>query len=242
MNIYRSILVLWLMAAASAGLSAQSTRSQEVSEYDGIPVIMKHLPDWENVRPNAVFIGNQGDLRTTIGDHEILDTIEFTGGTEAASAKYPAGRLLIVEYTNPQAASDADKNINEALIASAQPGIIYRRIGNYAAFVFDASDESSANALLDQVKYEKSVQWLGKDPYYFEKLEAAFVSTTTTMLVGSVVLVVGGVLSSVILGLIVGFVYFRIRERQRTAWTAYSDSGGLTRLNLDELSEPALQK
>lgn len=241
MKAFRSILGLLMLLATAGGLVAQASGPQEISDDDGSPVILRHLPDWENARSSAKFIGSTADLKAAVGDRPILSVIEFTGGTDAASAKYPAGQLLIVEYANPQAATEADKKITESIAASAAL-IVYRRIGNYAAFVFDATDQTSANALLDQVRYEKRVQWLDKDPYYLKKLESVFVLTTTNMLVGSVIVVVGGVLGSTVLGLIVGFIYFRIRQRRRTVWKTYSDSGGLTRLNLDELSEPLLQK
>ena len=39
---------------------------------------------------------------------------------------------------------------------------------------FDAADQAAANALLDQVKYEKTVQWLGKDPYLIQQAEGVF--------------------------------------------------------------------
>jgi len=36
----------------------------------------------------------------------------------------------------------------------------------------------------------------------------------------------------------VGIWYFRYREKKRAGMTAFSDAGGLIRLNLDDLSEP----
>lgn len=236
---FRSIWVPWLLLAAATLSFAQSpTGSQEVSEDDGVPVILKHLPRWEEVKSDAKFIGNARELKAAVGERSVVDAIEFMGGTEAATAKYPQGQLLIVEYANPQAATDADTKLTQKIAATPPTGTVYRRIGNYAAFVFDVVDDAAAHALLDQVKYEKSVQWLDKDPYYLKKLEKVFVYTTTNMLVGSVIVVVGGVLGSTILGLIIGYIYFRISSKKRLAWTAYSDAGGLTRLNLDELSEP----
>ena len=45
-----------------------------------------------------------------------------------------------------------------------------------------------------------------------------------------------------IAGIIAGLVYFRFRDRERSKRIAFSDAGGLTRLNLDDLSEPILPK
>ena len=38
-------------------------------------------------------------------------------------------------------------------------------------------------------------------------------------------------------GLAAGIVFYQFRERERRRWSKFSDAGGLTRLNLDELSE-----
>jgi hypothetical protein len=38
-------------------------------------------------------------------------------------------------------------------------------------------------------------------------------------------------------GIAAGLIFFRIRDQRRASRTAFSDAGGLTRLNLDGLSE-----
>ena len=73
--------------------SLKDVRSQEVSEDDGIPVLAKHLPDWENVRNGAIYILNADDLRKALGDRPVFDLIIFEGGTEAVTANYDAGKL-----------------------------------------------------------------------------------------------------------------------------------------------------
>jgi len=213
-------------------------KSQEVSEIDGIPVLVKHLPEWESVRDHVVFTQNVSGLRNVLGERPVLDLIDFSGGTEAVTAAYPVGKLLIIEYTNPQASADADLKFAQQLIANPQePAVIYRRIGNYNAFVFDASDSSAANALLDQIKYQKVVQWLGEDPYLLQRLERYFVTTTRDIFISTVIWIVMGIGLSIVSGIIAGCVFFRFRENKRATRTAYSDAGGLTRLNLDDLSE-----
>jgi hypothetical protein len=87
-------------------------------------------------------------------------------------------RLLIVEYMNPQLATEADAKFTTHLAQDpGDPPIMYRRIGNYSVFVFDATDQGAATGLTEQVKYEKSVQWLGKDPFLLEKFERYFAVT-----------------------------------------------------------------
>lgn len=215
-----------------------SVKSQEVSEIDGVPVLIKHLPNWENVRNSAVFTQNVGDLKKALGDRTVLDLIEFTPGTEAVTASYPQGKLLIIEYTNPQASVEADgKFIRELTESPQNPPTVYRRIGNYSAFVFEPPDNLAAGLLLDQVKYEKTVQWLGEDPYLLQRLERYFVTQTRDIFISTVLWIVSGFGIAIVSGLIAGFIFFRVREQERATRTAYSDAGGLTRLNLDGLSE-----
>lgn len=231
------IFTATLLAATSlAQVHGVTTRSQEVSEVEGVPVLIKHLPDWQSVGPRATFATSSEQLRSALGPRPILDLIDFRAGTEAVTAAYPAGRLLIVEYATPQLSAEADGAFTGSLAANADGNTVYRRIGNYNVLVFDVSDQAAANALLDQVKYEKNVQWLGQDPFLFEKLERNFVVTTTDLFVSTVEVIVLGMLLSVIGGLIVGYVFFQIRERQRLSMKEFSDAGGMTRLNLDGLT------
>src|SRR5512140_3417544 len=83
-------------------------QTQEYSEKDGIPVLIKHLPDWENVRDRSTFAKSVPQLKAVLGDRPILDLIDFTAGTEAVSAPYPAGKLLIVEFSTPQVSVEED--------------------------------------------------------------------------------------------------------------------------------------
>ena len=234
------ILILAALFAVSAQQpqSAPQAQSQEISDVEGIPVLIKHLPEWETARSSATFINNSRDLKNILGNRPVLDQIDFSGGTEAVTASYPAGKLLIVEYTNPQSSSESDAKIRQSLEATPPASIVaYRRIGNYNAFVFDATDEAGANALLDEIKYQKTVQWLGEDPYLLKKLEKYFVTTTRDIFISTVLWIVGGLGLAAITGILAGFVFFRFREQKRATRTAYSDAGGLTRLNLDDLSE-----
>lgn len=231
-------LLLSLLNLGSPAQTGTSTpRSQEISEDDGLPVIIKHLPEWQSVQSSTVFITGPEDLRRALGDRPVFNAIEFSPGTEAVKADYPAGKLLIVEFVNPHFSIDADGKVLQFLAANPDPTTVYRRIGNYSVFVLDASDSEDAVRLLDQVKYEKRVQWLGEDPYLLQKIERYFAVTTRDILVSTVLWISGGLGLAAILGVIFGLIFFRIREQKRATWSAYTDAGGMTRLNLDELSE-----
>ena len=229
-------LILFSAIIAVPG-QPDAVNSQEVSESDGLPVIVKHLPEQGRVPGSAAFLGDAGTLRATVGDRPVTQLIELGGGTEAATAVYPEGRLLIVEYTTPQAAAAADEAFRQSIQQAERP-IAYRRVGNYSVFVFDPADEQAAGALIDQVKYEKRVQWLGEDPFLVQKLERAFVYTTRDIFTSTVLVIIFGIGGSIVAGLGVGYAYFLVREHQRARRTRFSDAGGLTRLNLDDLSEP----
>jgi hypothetical protein len=232
----RWIQLVLLILAGAVAISAQPAKSQEISDSDGLPVLLKHLPDYENVRGSAKFTTDKNELKQSVND-PILDPVEFWPGTEAVTASYPEGRLVIVEYTSPQASVEIDARIQQHLAANPQTSIVYRRIGNYNAFVIGSADPAAANALLDQVKYGKTVQWLGEDPYILKKLERYMVSTSRDIMISTVLVIVLGLGGSILTGIAAGFIFFRIRDQKRAHREAFSDAGGLTRLNLDGLSE-----
>jgi len=230
-------LVIALFFALPGITTVPGQRSQEISEDDGVPVLIKHLPDWETVRDSTVFMTDQGSLRAQFPGKSFTEQVDFAGGTEAVTARYPSGRLLIIEFATPQSAADADSKFLASNATSPDPGTLYRRIGNYSVFVFDPPSPDAAAALLDQVRYEKTIQWLGEDPFLLQKLERYFVTTTRDIFISTVLWIVGGFGLSILIGVVTGFFFFRMREQQRAARRAFSDAGGLVRLNLDELSE-----
>lgn len=230
------------LSVFSQGTTAPNYNSQEVSDTDGIPVLIKHLPDWENRRDKTTFATNTTDLKSALGQRPVIDLIDFSAGTEAATAPYDAGKLLIVEYASPQGSADADAKITANLANDDQAAsTIYRRIGNYNAIVFDASDKAAANALIDQVKYEKQVQWLGDNPFRISP-ERAFVLTTSDLFISTVLIVLMGIGFSVVGGIIAGYVFFYIRDHKRAGMPTFTDAGGMTRLNLDGFTPDIVPK
>ncbi len=210
-------------------------RSQEVSEKDGIPVLIKHLPDWESKKDSAVLVQNADHLGKALGEREILEAIEFLQGTEAVIAQYDAGKLLILEYNTPQASLATDRKILEKLNNSTER-VFYRRIGNYNVLLFDGNDEVAANVLFDEIKYQKVVQWLGQDMTRFRQRERAFIIGTMTLFVSTAKIIGTGLGIALFFGIISGIVYYRHGEYQKANRSVYSDAGGMTRLNLDGLS------
>ena len=233
-----SVLIWYVSANFIVGYAQNAIdspiKSREVSDGDGIPVLIKHLPDWENAQNRATYILNQNDLRNALGIRPALDLIEFASGTEAVTAPYDQGKLLLIEFSTPQASVDADSKINQQLAANAgSPPIYYRRIGNYNVFLFDGNDEAAANILFDQIKYEKNVQWLGEDPFYLKRAERALARGLSEVFIATVYVIVGGLGIAVLTGIGVGFLFYRWREQKRAGMKEFSDAGGMTRLNLD---------
>lgn len=205
-----------------------------------IPVLVKHLPNWQEARRLALYVISIDTLKEKFGDASIFSAVDFAGGAEAVAARYGSSDLVIVEFNTPQLATDNDQRIKaklQELRGQGQPvPTAYRRVGNYSVFVFDAPSEVAANQLIDQVKYEQMVQWLGENPHRYERALREFTQTTLGVFV-NVVKGSGLALVSCLAvgGLIGGLMFVRRRAQQRDA-EAYSDAGAMLRLNLDELT------
>jgi hypothetical protein len=207
-----------------------------------IPVLVKHLPGWQNIHDRALYAVSQNALKSVFANQSVLDVVSFAGGAEAVIADYQGTQLVIIEFNTPQIAGDTDRRINARIQELRNQGQVvptaYRRVGNYAVFVFDAPSAEAANQLIDQVKYQQMVQWLGRNPYLYD--EAANEFTQTTLGVFIAVVKASGlvILGSLALGGLFGALLFSRRRAQQRAVEAYSDAGGMLRLNLDELSPP----
>lgn len=205
---------------------------------DEIPVLVMHLPTWQTKANHTAYAVTLNGLKGIALNQPVFDALSFEGGTEAVTADYGQAQLVIVEFTTPQFSIENDQRIAakiQELKGQGQPvPSAYRRVGNYSVFVFNAADEKTANELIDQVKYEKVVQWLGEDPYLYERLQRYFAQTSAGVLVA--VLLGSGLslLISVGAGALFGALLFRHRRTQQAA--LYSDAGGAVRLNLDDLT------
>ncbi len=206
-----------------------------------IPVLVKHLPDWETAQGEAAYAVSAEQLQKIAGNRPVLDVVSFAGGTEAVSAIYqPAGHLVLVEYATPQIAFDADARIKERIAALPGEGkpvpSAYRRVGNYAVFVFDAPDERVAAGLIDKVTYEKDVRWLGENPYAVERANRAWLNMSTSVIVNTVKATGLAIVICLSIGGVFGGWIFMRRRAQAALTEKFSDAGGMLRLNIDEMS------
>lgn len=205
-----------------------------------IPVLVKHLPEWETAQAHAAYAVSLASLKNIIEGQPSLDALNFVEGTEAVAAPYDSSQLVIVEYTTPQIAADNDTRIRESMeklrVENQPVPSAYRRVGNYSVFVFNAPDAQTAGRLINQVHYEQLVQWLGDNPRALQRAQREYAATTAGMILA--VLKASGLALILCLGAggMLGSIVFLRRRAQQTSNAAYTDSGGLMRLNLDDLT------
>jgi hypothetical protein len=205
-----------------------------------IPVLVKHLPGWERAQEHATYAVSQNGLEKVVGHQPVLEAVSFEGGAEAVTSDYGPSRLVIVEYTTPQIATESDARITERIKTLQDAGqpvpSAYRRVGNYSVFVFDAPDAQTAAQLIDGISYEQVVQWLGANPHILERMQKEYVNRMG----GTILAVIKASGLSLILcfgiGGLVGALVFKRRRAQAAAVEAYSDAGGMLRLNIDEIT------
>jgi hypothetical protein len=229
-------------APNSANLTALAqSLSDTLDAGEGdIPVLIKHLPEPDHAQKNAVYLNSNTSLTSIAPQQGVLTAVQGDGNADAALATLTSGKVLIVEFNTPQLATDNDKRIIariQELWKLGQPApSAYRRVGNYSVFVFDAPDEQTAKQLIDQVKYEQVVSWLGDNPNILREAQERYVNTTLGVLV--TVLKASGYALVGCLGFggLIGALLFTYRRSQQKAIATYSDAGGMLRLNLDELT------
>ncbi len=117
----------------------------------------------------------------------MLTAIDSGGQCGRGHREYGPSKVLVVEFNTPQLAIENDQRIIariQELWKLGQPApTAYRRVGNYSVFVFDAPDEQTAKQLIDQVKYEQVVQWLGENPNILKEAQKHYINTTLGVLV-----------------------------------------------------------
>jgi len=225
-------------AANLPAFAQELSASLDKGEAD-TPVLIKHLPNPEEAQKTAVFLHSFANLDKLGLQQGVFTAIQSQENADAALAAYGPSKVLIVEFNTPQLAKDNDERIvariHELWKLGEPAPIAYRRVGNYSVFVFDAPDEQSAKQLIDQVKYEQVVQWLGENPNILKRAQEEYVNTTLGVLVAVVKASGYALLACLGLGGLAGALLF-IRRRAQQTEDAFSDAGGMLRLNLDDLT------
>ena len=205
-----------------------------------IPVLVKHLPDWQNGQKHAAYLSSFRSLDAIVANQPVLTAVSAEGDADAVVSNYGPSKLLIVEFNTPQLAAENDQRIVariQELWKQGQPApSAYRRVGNYSVFVFEAPSEQVAKALIDQIKYEQVVQWLGENPYILKEAQRQYVETTLGVFVAVVKASGVAALGCFAVGGFLGALLFSRRRAQQRTVEAFSDAGGMLRLNIDELT------
>ncbi len=175
-----------------------------------------------------------------MANQPVLTVVSAEGDADAVVSNYGPSKLLIVEFNTPQLAAENDQRIVariQELWKQGQPApSAYRRVGNYSVFVFEAPTEQAAKALIDQIKYEQVVQWLGENPYILKEAQRQYVETTLGVFVAVVKASGVAALGCFAVGGFLGALLFSRRRAQQRTVEAFSDAGGMLRLNIDELT------
>ena len=205
-----------------------------------IPILVKHLPQWESAQTDAVYLAGFRSLKQLVPNQPGLEAVTSEGDADAVRAMYGNAQFVLVEFNTPQLAGDNDRAITARIAELRSQGqavpSAYRKVGNYSVFVFNAPSEQAAHELIDQVEYAQMVQWLGTNPYLLEKAQRDYYETTAGVLV-SVVKASGlSLIGCLAVGGLMGALLFSRRRAQQRAAEAYSDAGGMLRLNLDQIT------
>jgi hypothetical protein len=211
----------------------------ETGEGD-VPILVKHVPQWEQAQATALYFAGFSSLRGIVPNQPVLEAITSEGDADAVLTSYGSAQFLLVEFNTPQLAGDNDRAITAKLNELRQQGqpvpTSYRKVGNYSVFVFGAASEAEAQDLINQVDYAQMVTWLGHNPYLLEQAQKDYYETTAGVLVA--VVKASGLSLLVCLGIggLIGAVLFNRRRAQQRSAEAYSDAGGMLRLNIDNIT------
>ncbi|HET6862594.1 MAG TPA: DUF6599 family protein [Pyrinomonadaceae bacterium] len=228
-------------ARVEDGIALARALADRIDKGEGdIPPLVKHLPDPENSQNSAVYFSKVDAPGSILPGQAVLTALETNGDADAVIARIGQSKVLIVEFNTPQLATDNDQRIVakiHELWDQGQPApTAYRRVGNYAVMVFDAPDQKTANQLIDQVKYEQVVQWLGENPNILKEAQRRYVDTTLGVFIAVVKASGFALIGCLGAGGLIGALLFSRRRAQQRQVEAFSDAGGMLRLNLDELT------
>lgn len=231
------------MTEGSALASAARAVAATLDGGDGeIPVLVKHLPDWEKVEARALYAVTRPALQQALGAYgDVFADVDFSAGTEAVVAPYDASsRVVIVEQTTPQMAFSNNALVDAQVLRLREAGkptpTSYKRVGNYLVFVFGEANEQAATDLIGRVNYEQVVRWLGDNPRAYDLAERRYAETTANMILTTLKATGLSLIACLGIGAVFGGFVFMRRRSQQVVTKVYSDAGGMIRLNIDDIT------
>jgi len=117
--------------------------ANQIDKGEGeMPVLVKHLPDWETAQKRATYFAGFKSLQLIVPEQLVLSVLDSSGDADAVAADYGSAKLIIVEFNTPQLAGDNDRavvaKIQELRRQNQAVPAAYRRVGNYGVFVFNS--------------------------------------------------------------------------------------------------------
>src|SRR5262249_20686881 len=82
-----------LISRLSVAAQPTPTPTQPANPDGEVPVLVKHLPNWESVQKQAKYFVTLDDLKRAVPNQPVLDAVSFEGGTEAVTANYGQSQL-----------------------------------------------------------------------------------------------------------------------------------------------------
>lgn len=220
---------------------------------DENPSLPTYLPEENKIVESEKYMIGPVAVGLSKEFSDLKDLIDFTGGTHAASANYQENNgnqmsLILIEYQTPQFASDGYARLNSyisSLSEESKRQRILKRVGNYVIEGVNVTEISTANSIVEKIKYMVKVYWEGQnlgavpleqrppDPTALnEAVQTGRLLFTVFYWIG--LLFIG----TITIGLVSGGTFFYWRRSQRRKMgleNVFSDAGGIVRLNLDRL-------
>lgn len=212
-----------------------------------LPSLPFNLPEQNKIEGSDKYVIGSLALAQIKEFAGFKNVINFSGGTHAIIGNYGKFSLMIVEYHNPQLATDGYSQFQSYfnnLTAQEKSSRILKRIGNYVVTATNVQDVQTAEAVIASIKYSPKVIWEGKKitdlPIQFrppDPLAIQEASQTAGVIIRTFYWIGIMILSAILIGFVTGGSFFywrRYRRRKLGIDDIFSDAGGTVRLNLDE--------
>lgn len=231
-------------------LDARGLATEDVEAAKVLPAVIRNLPEGSlSLRTTRYILGPKALARLL---KRSVDQYEFypNFGSEIALATYEQGKgetsLMIIEYHTPQQASSALTRLTkyyEGLSEAERAKNIIKRQGNYIVEAINFNDAAIAKKTVEDVKYNYIVKWLDNDVGIAVAQQKRFnseASKTASLLVSVMSLIGISLMVALVFGVGFGFIKFYLKRRDVRYVAAYTDGGGMMRLNLDGIEAPSL--
>ncbi len=92
-SLMKLIAAVLILAGCLSAQSLEMPRSQEMSEEENVPVLLKHLPAWESKRETARYFIDTDEFRQFLSARPISKQIEFLSRNRGRFCKISRRRI-----------------------------------------------------------------------------------------------------------------------------------------------------